>query len=365
VTKRDSVAAHKYGQNSQNSESTKSNCNSSISRGQSAIAKPFRSSSLKLRASYTNILDQLTTTTLAKLKLGSSPNSSSSPSAASSSASLVHNKQEVNLKQTKLDVVPDEPEDEVEEVVSSKRPIETGLVVATSPTSSSSGLSSAGLADVSPPLSSSSNCLPILPKVTLSSADTFPKDIDSGHSNGNSDTQFSDTEEDEQNTLVSSENMGSCGGQMRGAEKDTIAYRNNLIKTGAILAELKSLDEERESVLSSGGSRTSDYLEYPNRAGSTSKTGNIQHTPSSTNESELVLRPKNSSAGQLSIENTFFSSIDSPKPQVSDEKRLPFLDVHKSGSPGDLVANCTNSIEKERYFQNNYDDNQEEVSAST
>lgn len=38
----------------------------------SFVSKPFRSSSLKLRASYTNILDQLATTTLAKLKLGSS-----------------------------------------------------------------------------------------------------------------------------------------------------------------------------------------------------------------------------------------------------------------------------------------------------
>ena len=300
---------------------------------------PFRSSSLKLRTSYTHILDQLTSTTLAKLRLG--PSSSNG-----------HKANVVQAKRPPLNVVPDEPEPE--EAVASvgmerqshhlAAPARTTTVAATtsgptttSPGSSSSGLSSSGQPGASPTSSASSRpahspARPIKISNTVtgfggqllgpSKCSEDPeelKNIDSGHSNGDSgedydsdddegdasdETEDEDEDEDEeQHTLVSpvTRRIEYLSKEL-GPSRNNLACRDNLVKTGAILAELDKFEEDSDNMGRVGMQTSPNELEGAEFCRSAVPFVAI-------NESELVLRPNSRVKPDIKLSNsTSFSS---------------------------------------------------------
>lgn len=325
-----------------------------LGAGQSCVAKPFRSSSLKLRASYTNILDQLTSTTLAKLRLSSSNNR---PSQDKDNKSEQQQQQQqkhsrsvfrhLTRQPVFLDVVADEPEAEAKAEACNQVESNTNLnklsvptvnlnnnkakdltsikQKRSSPTSSSSGLSSAGIAGVSPTSSSSSsttssssssfsnvsfekqqdkldNNNPTImlinnlndsgnnslknnsvkdSKVSGDDDDESTDDYISSSENENGSTNNNSLEEEEQTrTLVSpvTRRLKYLNKEL-GADKNNLVSRDNLIKTGVILSELKTTfddddDDDNNSSESSQLSQESDIL-----------------MPSNVNESELVIKP--------------------------------------------------------------------------
>lgn len=340
-------------------------------------SKPFRSHSLKLRASYTNILDQLTSTTLAKLRLGgggheSTANSLSSTPHNSLQSSLFggrnnSTRHHVNNHATGsslanakpvLDVVPDEPELEETFTTSGSKDqspnhpdyhqdhsrtitnerlchLETPLNLLTStksnndvcsmttvsPNSSSSGLSSSGIACGSSGAggcaSSTSHSSTSLVQTT-SSANTNPKHMSnySGPSNGAAnkiknidDSGRSDDDDDEgqvcggvacrqsnrslrrssrassrdQDTLVSPVDRRLIYlDRELGIDKNNLVHRDNIAKTGAILAELERFEDSSDQIEPSASldsERTDEKSKLP-------------PTKELVNESELILKPK-------------------------------------------------------------------------
>lgn len=233
---------------SQTNKPTGSTTSSSSSSavGQTCVSKPFRSNSLRLRASYTNILDQLATTTLAKLKL-SSPRNSRNPSSDLARSTTRP------LREPKLGVVIDESEEEstsgaqlrLRNNINPQTETRNRKVVTGSPGSTSSGLSSSGALGLSPTSSSSStshadllrlnNCPPrnslFVPEEKNNS--------DSGQS-GDEQSLEEDTciknmsEEDEPQTVTQ-----TVGRRLSYVSRELDADEDNLIRTGTILAELE------------------------------------------------------------------------------------------------------------------------------
>lgn len=197
-----------------------------------------------------------------------------------------------------LDVVEDEPEAEEREklrqsalgVGSSNKPI--SLKNTTSPaTSSSSGLSSACLAEnltsssssLSNEQTSSPAMLAKAPKNQLSNLNQrLDVTVDSGKcSTGDSSTDADEEgeeeeEEEEQHTLVSpvTRRLNYLNSEL-GPEKNTLESRNNLMKAGSILAELKAFADDDDEI---------DFSQLSDDAANS--------VPQNINESELVLKPK-------------------------------------------------------------------------
>lgn len=289
-------------------------CESNQTFEHSCIAKPFRSSSLKLKASYSNILDQLTTTTLAKLKLGSSNSSHN------------YSRSKTSTKFKKLDVVPDEPEiegedekgngaqeylrvrqerfrpdsppiDKKDNVLKPLSPSSTSIS-SSSCLSSSSGLVCDGTSPTSsasssqrvssPLLTSSTNLQPPNSKndtlkassaLNLDSGSDDFKNIDSGNSN---DEKFSkeNSDEDEQDNLVSPESD----------EGNKLSSRKNFIEARKILAELKKFDDSSQR-----SDDDDDDVKSDSHVPEGDKKEKSNAKPEATlqaNESELVLKFK-------------------------------------------------------------------------
>lgn len=338
--------------------STGDNKTGKISSGQSCIAKPFRSSSLKLRASYTNILDQLTTTTLAKLKLGSSSNQTQKSTTFSRPTQLeeqvvgwarnrdsrTSTRLDQRLMQPALEVVRDEPEGEaaatclnVKHFYPTLKLATDSSLGATSPESSSSGLSSGGPVDeanspnstsslkqarFSPPLSSDKD-----PSKSKLLSDELKNMEDSGHSNGDSTNEDLSSEEDESESTAEDDDDEDVVDDDDDDEDDVdededeeqqtiispvdrkISYldeelghsvsRDQLFETGPILADSKELDNTGDCGISSDISKAA--LSCSNTDKSTDIDKNTSKLTEDVisllsnppiNESELVLKPR-------------------------------------------------------------------------
>lgn len=250
----------------------------------------LRSKSLKLRTSYGNILDQIASATFARLRLGSSQNSHTSTPVSSTNdlkeKQLKQQHRQSNLKQPALEVVPDVPEAEsdalrVGPVSERARCPELELAIAndyltskvtgasssaTSPGSSSSGLSSSGVGLVCSSPTSSTARSPVLARSTVGCLASRHKStelraIDSaddesnndsancGCSSGASESAESEenvNEDEEQKTLMSpvaaNQNF-DLNNDEANLNPEEPKVRDNLLKTGAILAELDDFDE--------------------------------------------------------------------------------------------------------------------------
>lgn len=377
-------------------------------KSSNGFAKPLRSHSLKLRTSYTNILDQLTSTTLAKLRLGgggsggdvktaaaSSPSTSSTPN-SSSQSSLFGGRTSTNRpinnhgstaaapgKPNRLDVVPDEPEEETEETPfasnnsgraihytqSERYPTERLLhlkaptpppaihktncdisynVTTVSPNSSSSGLSSSGIAcsssgaggcgdhsggggGSSPAHSSLSSYRaavtspppkhrtpPTEIKIVGHDASCSEHTNDSGHSDDDDDQVDDDDDNSseplshpsrasskDQDTLVSPVNRRlSYLNKELGFDKNNLACRDNLAKTGAILAELDKFDEDSDQIERSASVElvVTNGIDQENQGGGGLLPAAATASSNQVNESELVLKPKPTLTGTRGVE---------------------------------------------------------------
>lgn len=343
---------------SHNNDNHDNDKNSKLSSGQSCIAKPFRSSSLKLRASYTNILDQLTSTTFAKLKLGSSANNTgSNRSSQVHERSIGVSRHRDNLTSTRsgdsrsiqptLAVVRDEPEAEAAatRLDADKRlypPIKLSTdssLTATSPDSSSSGLSSGGIVgEVHSPSSTSSSSVsskqgeyspPVnkeLPSGKLSNSQhvELKSMEDSGHSNGDSTIEDLSSEEEESESSTEDDNDDNVDGDGQiedidqdddeeqqtiispvdrkllyldkelGLNKNTPASRDQLYEAGLILAELKELDSTQDCEMVSDNVLPGDtlLLDPENCSSQLDIESILKPSNSAINESELILKPR-------------------------------------------------------------------------
>lgn len=321
----------------------------SSTKSSSSFTKPFRSHSLKLRTSYSNILDQLS-----KLRLGSSSSSSTSSnnsltknSSDTKSSAVVQQNSISRAVRPVLEMVPDEPESEHEEAEAEEEetqrvislthghPTQTAtrpaLMMASSSGDSSSSSSSSGLS--SPGIgcngggSGTGNCNASSSTYSLFSSYQVARSPvhshsinksqqhDSGHSNdgslvGSSNGQaaaeeeaqqstpssLSDDDADEddaskEDTLVSPVNRRlSYLDKQLGAERINLACRDNLATTGAILAELEKFDEDSSDQLSLNHTAKSDDEELDKVVDIGTISSN--HPKMQCNESELILRPK-------------------------------------------------------------------------
>lgn len=271
---------------------------SGSSQSSSSLTKPFRSSSLKLRASYTSILDQLTSTTLAKLKLGGNSGSSRTPT-----NSVTHNRI-TNTRCPALAIVPDEPEAEENASRLNGGDGHKLSESAASPGSSSSGLSSAGLTSgVSPTLSSScysTNSPTSSSNLTQPVTTSQYKLHISSNEDDSANISHEDPESgiDEQDTLVSFTVAKQTINESSDDETmDAIQVsKDNLIKTRAILAELETFDDESTSKLSYS-IETSSIDDDDDESDHDESNSNLSHQEHPIiqsqliNESELILKP--------------------------------------------------------------------------
>lgn len=250
----------------------------------------LRSKSLKLRTSYGNILDHIASATFARLRLGSiGQNSHTSTPVASTNdlkeKQLKQQNRQTTYKQPTLEVVPDALETELEEPKNclSSNCQRVGLTLATdhltskitdasssatSPGSSSSGLSSSGLGLVCSSPTSSAPRSPVIARSTIGCQpnqlkSTDLRAIDSadddsnndsanceyiGASEGSDESEGYNNEDEEQKTLISSgitRQNGHSVDEEAIFDPEEPVVRDNLLKTGAILAELDDFEENQ------------------------------------------------------------------------------------------------------------------------
>lgn len=307
------------------------------------FTKPSRTSSLKVRPSNYNILDHIAASTIAKLKIGSSPSRNepdkNSPNDAGEDSKL---KLQTTLADPEI-----QPGGKVKNSllgptafarVESEKGSHSGG--ATSPYSSSSGLSSSGIVCVSPRSTSSSrrkNSHETDKTSEHNSQDCQDSNhthsiVDGNNSEADSANDMSQdvgsswsNEDEEQHTLVSPVSRRL---QLLSKELDdnTLASRENLIKTGAILSELRVYDDEREvasddlseSQISDEELVDSDVKQSASKCKSEFSTDSelqVEH------EEGASLSPKRSSSTESSSEVTnFYINLDahkSPKLQAN------------------------------------------------
>lgn len=308
-----------------------------------------------MRASYTSILDQLTNTTLARLKLGGSSSSDNHKTTRTP-----------HTRCPALAIVPDVPEDE--EQASSRLTNDDeidmhddeGTMIGkgikhpniASAGSSSSGLSSAGLAGVSPTSLSSSSCYSQQTNSPTGSSDQprgKPTAGDSKYSSMNEDDSANISNEDdddddddgpesdldEQNTLVSLSARQQAE-MIHSSPVVAMLSEDNLIKTKAILAELETFDDESTSKLSysietSSTDDDDDDDDVDDDAGSeslSSRASPLGHSIIQSrliNESELILKPCGPAA-TAPMPNGTGVGCDAPEKklcQVADQNNPP------------------------------------------
>lgn len=348
-------------QHQQQSNDTKHN--SATSQHQSSLAKPIRSSSLKLRASYTHILDHLTTTTLAKLRLGSSSNGSRSAKPTTSS----------NNRQIQCQTLDERDElgtDSGTNDEKTKQPhlLQAPAIKKTSPGSTSSGLSSSGvgLDGVSPICSSPPNSQREDEISSLngnSHARLLNSDLDHSDSlelKHSFSSQLSSATDDSANEC--GELVGGSGGidnngkkrgvqlspvtrrlnylnkELGGSNKNTLVFRDNLMKTGKILAELEDLDEELSIVNNENDDEDDDDDDDECDAISTAERMSVSKK-CTVNMSELVLKPLGSKASAHPGTNVI--EMDIHKQSVCTDLNDPG-DYDDEGS-GNEVSCCGNT----------------------
>lgn len=318
-----------------------------------ALPKPTRSSSLKVRSIGSSILDHITASTFAKLKLRSSPSKSRS----------IEDK--VDAKVNKLEIVRDEPEPDLllTSDSSSRMPNvvtyeknSSQRISAASPYSSSSGLSSSGVVGVSPSSSSSSRRQTsptstgnnkhkpsnlVATRVASNSSKNKEQEsnfseIDSAEVSLDYGTWSNEDDEEEQHTVVSpvtrrlkllNQELGS----------NSLASRDNLIKTGAILSELRSFDEDlvdEESGTMIEGQDSDEKLE-------------VASDEDKSTSSELE---KDQSSTSLKADvSTFYVNLDAHRKSIADGQSINLSNIDDESSQS--YCNYTEGIDAVRASQ--------------
>lgn len=317
-------------------------------------SKPLRSSSLKLRTSYTNILDQLTSTTLARLRLGTSSTSGDSMRKKKNHCSATS-----SASKATLDIVPDEsePEEDKQEqrvkstykiLISDSDKIQKSAVlskeepqlITTSPGSSSSGISSSSNINCE---ASSLTQSPIssyqVAKSPNSTRFKFGANIDrirptdSDNSEDDNSTSKSSSycdiyvHEKDSEQKVQSKNMTEDDHHIGSKiQADNLIARDNIEKTGAILSELQEFNEdsdqydervENENV--SSRSRSQDILTNDRDLNDSQSDKQVE----GANESELIIgSPSNKQYPKDSCASGSFSSaLDWYRPAANHKKQ--------------------------------------------
>lgn len=287
---------------------------------------------------------------------------------------MLANRAASNLRQPRLDVVQDEPEDLPEEAgfndsrltsAEGKLVDKAQMKAPNSPGSSSSGLSLSGTTangGTSPSASSSSSShLPTRSPLVLKNSlvktnnGTYEDKLVEGvHSNGDSAAEVDNSSESElsndderQHTLVSpvTRRLEYLNKEL-GPDNNTLVSRDNLIKAGAILADLEKFDDDDDDEsVSDILSESDEELSLIDKHSSELSGDNKKRNPVekvAMNESELVLKRLADSAATQTLSS---SAIEST-----------------AASKAGLQKHEVNSLENSDYDEDEEDVEDEEVS---
>lgn len=329
--------------------------------------KPHRTTSLKLKSTYTSMIDQLASNTFAKLRLGSSSKKPSTFQAGQAKAPIttlgIANKQ----PSKPLKVLLDEPICEVDELVSqyccSTTDNNKGKA---SPGSSTSGLSSFGASAASPTYSTASiqqNCVSAINNSKLVGKAVVSDDKHLSIGSNRASNMSSSQESGQIKTVLSIQSRDKQLGKYRPVASSGF-YDNNTgdkvcrdnVYTHSYTSHKKLVEKEDDC--------DSQYIDSSTSSSSnTSSSSCEKKTNSLVNECELVLKSKTcpslaSNVKQQQVSTTTTTSVSNkanyqPESAVNKRQASTYNAIKQYGLGGGATG-CDGLIDSEAAYDNGY-----------